>query len=165
VKFCRIGADTLAVIARCDHPAVRGVIDLDTYLAQKHVLVTSRVQGQGFEDIELHKLGVQRHIALRCQFYFAACRAVATTDMLLTMPESYARVLSQQFGHQVLSFPVPLAPLDAYMYWHASTDEEEAGMWLREKVRQSYAARYGQESLMAGYAKDESTYCFASDTA
>lgn len=139
VKFTRVSVDGMAVVARRDHPVVRGEIDIETYLAQRHVLVTSRRQGPGFEDFELHRLGYQRRVALRCQFYFAACLTVAQTDLLLTMPESYAHMANRQFGNQVLPFPAPLAPMDAYLYWHASTDNDVANRWLRELMLRSYA--------------------------
>ncbi|MEJ8859804.1 LysR family transcriptional regulator [Variovorax robiniae] len=131
VKVKRISVDGMAVVARKGHPAIHGSVDLDTYLAQRHILVTSRRQGPGFEDIELRRMGVQRQVALRCQFYFAACRTVSETDFVLTMPESYAHMANRQFGNQVMAFPVPLSSMDAYMYWHASTDNDAANRWLR----------------------------------
>ena len=131
VKVKRISVDGMAVVARKGHPAINGSVDLDTYLAQRHILVTSRRQGPGFEDIELRRMGVQRQVALRCQFYFAACRTVSETDLVLTMPESYAHMANRQFGNQVLAFPAPHASMDAYLYWHASTDNDEANRWLR----------------------------------
>jgi DNA-binding transcriptional LysR family regulator len=132
VKVKRITVDGMAVVARQGHPAIAdGAITLDSYLAERHILVTSRRQGPGFEDIELRRMGVQRQVALRCQFYFAACRTVSETDLLLTMPESYAHVANRQFGNLVMAFPVPLSSMDAYMYWHASTDNDAANRWLR----------------------------------
>lgn len=131
VKVKRISVDGMAVVARKGHPAIEGAIDLDTYLAQRHILVTSRRQGPGFEDIELRRMGVQRQVALRCQFYFAACRTVSETDLVLTMPESYAHMANRQFGNQVMAFPVPLSSMDAYMYWHASAENDAANRWLR----------------------------------
>ncbi len=139
VKFTRIGMDGMAVVARGDHPRVRGRLDMDGYLAERHILVSSRRVGPGFEDVELHRQGLQRRVALRCQFYFAACRTVSQTDLLLTMPESYAHLASRQFGNQVLPFPAPLAPMDAYLYWHASTDNDAANRWLRGLMLRSYA--------------------------
>ncbi|MDB6000657.1 MAG: LysR family transcriptional regulator [Rhizobacter sp.] len=139
VKFSRVSVDGMAVVARKNHPVVKGGLDLDTYLSQRHVMVTSRRQGPGFEDIELRRLGVQRRVVLRCQFFFAACRTVSQTDMLLTMPESYAHMANRQFGNQVLPFPVPMAPMDAYLYWHASTDNDAANRWLRELMLRSYS--------------------------
>lgn len=139
VKFTRVSVDGMAVVARKGHPVVQGALDIDTYLAQRHILVTSRRQGPGFEDLELHRLGLHRKVALRCQFYFAACRTVSQTDLLLTMPESYAHMANRQFGNQVLAFPVALSPMDAYMYWHSSTDNDAANRWLRELMLRSYS--------------------------
>ncbi|HEX7885061.1 MAG TPA: LysR family transcriptional regulator [Phenylobacterium sp.] len=139
VKFARVHADTMAVVARAGHPAiVGGRLDLDGYLAHGHVLVSSRRSGPGFEDLELQRMGLQRRVALRCQFHFAACRTVSQTDLLLTMPQSYAKMANQQFGNQVLPFPATLPPYDAYMYWHASMDNDPANRWLRELMLRSF---------------------------
>ncbi|SIQ47522.1 MULTISPECIES: LysR family transcriptional regulator [unclassified Pseudacidovorax] len=139
VKFTRITVDGAAVVARQGHPAIQGSVDIDTYLAQRHVLVTTRRQGPGFEDIELRRLGMQRQVALRCQYYFAACRTVSQTDLVLTMPESYAHMVNKTFGNQVLPMPAPLSSMDAYLYWHASTDNDAANRWLRSVMLSCYA--------------------------
>jgi DNA-binding transcriptional LysR family regulator len=130
----RVTADRMVVLARSGHPAVRGHMDLDTYLAQDHVLVSSRRAGPGLEDVELSRLGLQRRVRLRCQHYFAACRVVSQTDLLLTMPEHYARTANLQFGNQVLAFPLQPPVLDVYLYWHANVDNEPANRWLRQHV-------------------------------
>ncbi|MFP5473102.1 MAG: LysR family transcriptional regulator [Gammaproteobacteria bacterium] len=139
VKFTRITVDGAAVVARQGHPAIQGSVDIDTYLAQRHVLVTTRRQGPGFEDIELRRLGMQRQVALRCQYYFAACRTVSQTDLVLTMPESYAHMVNKTFGNQVLPMPAPLSSMDAYLYWHASADNDAANRWLRSVMLRCYA--------------------------
>jgi DNA-binding transcriptional LysR family regulator len=141
VMSTRIRSDTTSVVARAGHPAVKeGRIDIDTYLAQRHVLVTSRRTGLGFEDFELRHLGFQRQVALRCQFHFAACRAVAQSDLLLTMPESYARLANHQFGNQLVPFPVPLPAYDAYLYWHAGVDGDPGNRWVRQLIINSAGA-------------------------
>jgi DNA-binding transcriptional LysR family regulator len=134
VKFRRISVDGMVVVARQGHPVLQGEVDIDTYLAQRHILVTTRRQGVGFEDIELRRLGLQRKVALRCQFYFAACRTVSQTDLVLTMPESYARLANRQFGNQLLAMPAPVASLDGYMYWHSNADLDPANRWLRALI-------------------------------
>jgi len=150
VKFTRVDADTLSVVARAEHPAVvDGRLDLDGYLAQGHILVSSRRSGLAFEDLELRRLGVQRRVALRCQFAFAACRTVSETDLLLTMPKCYAELANRQFGNQILPFPVPLPPYDSYLYWHASMDNDPANRWLRELLLRSFDHRSGAEDAAA----------------
>jgi DNA-binding transcriptional LysR family regulator len=46
-------------------------------------------------------------------------------------------MLSRQFGNQVLPFPTVVAAMDAYLYWHASTDNDAANRWLREAMLRS----------------------------
>ena len=138
VRRKQITLDRMAVVARKGHPAVGDGMDLDTYLKQDHVLVSSRRSGPGLEDVELSRHGLQRRVRLRCQHYFAACRVVSQTDLVLTMPGHYARVANKQFGNQILPLPLDMPPLDAYIYWHANVDKEPANRWLREQLVKAF---------------------------
>lgn len=135
IRRQKIVQDTTVVIARKDHPAIKkGKLDLDTYLQAEHVLASSRRKGMGLEDFELSRLGLQRRIRLRCQHYFAACRVASQTDLLLTMPEGYARIANQQFDNQILPLPLPMPSWDVYLYWHENVENDPANRWLREQV-------------------------------
>ena len=134
IRHQRVGLDRLVAVLRKNHPATRATLDLKTYLRLGHVAVSSRRSGPGLEDIELSRRGLQRHVRLRCQHYFAACRVVAQTDLLLTMPERYAGVANQQYGNRILPLPFQPPPLDAYLYWHANAEDEPANRWLREQL-------------------------------
>jgi len=138
ILHTQILVDKTVVVARHGHPHINGALDLTTYLEQDHILASSRRRGPGLEDFELSRLGVQRRILLRCQHYFAACRVVSQTDLLLTMPERYARVANQQFDNQILPFPTEMPPFDVYLYWHANVDDDPANRWLREQLIQSF---------------------------
>jgi DNA-binding transcriptional LysR family regulator len=133
IRQRRVAQDRLIVLARPHHPAIPDELTLDLYLRQTHILVSSRRQGPGLEDFELHRAGHRRRIGLRCQHYFAACRVVARTDWLLTMPEQYARIANAQFGNHIHPFPLPTPPLDVQLYWHANADHDPANQWLREQ--------------------------------
>ena len=136
IRHTRLVMDKTVVLVRKDHPRVRGALDLELYLQQEHVLASSRRRGPGLEDFELSRVGLQRRIRLRCQHYFAACRVVSQTDLALTMPERLAQVVNQQFGNQILPFPLTIPSLDIYLYWHANVDNDPANLWLREQVTQ-----------------------------
>jgi DNA-binding transcriptional LysR family regulator len=134
-----LSQDRLVVVARQQHPALkRGKISLADYLAASHLLVSSRRRGPGFEDQELARLGHERHIVLRCQHYFAACRVVEGTDSLLTMPAQYAALANAGLGNVLVEMPVELPPLDVHLYWHASRENDPANRWLRGKVRELF---------------------------
>ncbi|GGF12961.1 transcriptional regulator [Aliidongia dinghuensis] len=140
VMHRRVAQDRLVVVARRDHPAIGPTLDLATYLELAHVLVTSRRRSAGAVDAALARLGLKRRIRLRGQYYFAACRVVAETDLLLTMPEYDARLCSRQFGNRILPLPFEMPPIDVHLYWHASTDRDPANQWLREELVRAFAA-------------------------
>ena len=127
--------DRLVVIARNGNPLIRGGLTMADYLAARHVLVSSRSEGPGIEDFELSRLGVQRNIRLRCQHYYAACRVVENTDLLLTMPETYARLIAERAGITLLSPPAELPGIDVHLYWHKPYEKEPALIWFRRQLQ------------------------------
>jgi DNA-binding transcriptional LysR family regulator len=129
-----VSSEPLAVLARRDHPAIRGGLDAAAYLAMEHVLVTGRRRGGGHEDVALGRLGMSRRIRVRCQSHAAASEVVARSDLLVTMPRSQAEIANRESGNQLLPFPVAIPPLETYLYWHASSDQETGSQWFRQMV-------------------------------
>lgn len=127
--------DRLVVLARKGHPLTSGGLTLDKYLEARHVLVSSRSEGPGIEDFELSRFGVQRNIRLRCQHYYAACRVAEGTDLLLTMPENYARIIAERADIDILTTPADLPGIDVHLYWHKAYEREPALIWFREQLR------------------------------
>ncbi len=127
--------DRLVVLAREGHPLASGKLDMNGYLSARHVLVSSRAEGPGIEDFELSRLGVQRNIRLRCQHYYAACRVVEETDLLLTMPEAYARIIAERARIRIMDPPADLPSIDVHLYWHKAYEREPALIWFREQLR------------------------------
>jgi len=134
VRRQRLVADRMVVVARRAHPHVARGLTLKAYLAQDHVLVTSRRKGPGLEDVELSARGLKRHVRLRCRNYLAALRAVAQTDLVLTMAERYADALTAGLPTRILPLPFRMPTLDLYLYWHASVHDDAANRWLRGLV-------------------------------
>jgi DNA-binding transcriptional LysR family regulator len=134
VRRQRLRADRLVVVVRPGHPEVRSSFTLATYLAQSHVMVTSRRKGPGLEDVALSQRDLQRRIRLRCRSHVAAFHVVRETDLVLTMAERYARMLNADFKNKILPLPIAVPTLDSYLYWHASVDDDPANRWLRGLV-------------------------------
>ena len=133
-------SDRVVVMARKGHPAIGRELNLDTYLRQDHILVSSRRLGPSLVDAELNRGGRKRRIVLRCQHYFAACQVVRETDMLLTIPQHYAETLNAGFNNRLYPFPLKsLQQLEIHMYWHESTENDPPNRWLREQVKKVVA--------------------------
>jgi DNA-binding transcriptional LysR family regulator len=136
-------SDRVVVMARKNHPAIRRELDLDTYLRQDHILVSSRRLGPSLVDAELNRGGRKRRIVLRCQHYFAACQVVSETDMLLTIPQHYAETLNAGFDNRLHPFPLKsLQQLEIHMYWHESTENDPPNRWLREQIKKVVAESF-----------------------
>jgi len=138
VRRRRVISDRLVVLMRKRHPLARKKIDLDTYIALEHVVASSRSRGYGLEDMELARIGLKRRVRLRCHHYYAACAVVDRTDLLLTMPEQYARTLNGWFEHRIVPLPFDVPPIDMYLYWHATADDDSANRWLRDQILDEY---------------------------
>ncbi len=52
--------EPFVVVARPGHPAMTDKLDLDTYLSQRHIQVSSRRHGPSLIDIELSRRGLRR---------------------------------------------------------------------------------------------------------
>jgi DNA-binding transcriptional LysR family regulator len=131
--------DSFVVMSRQGHPSITKKLDLDTYLAQRHVQVSSRRYGPSLIDIELSRRGLRRQVSLRSQHNHTACMVVSTTDMLLTLPERHAKLLNTEFPNQrglnrVYPFPLKMPSLEAHLYWHESVENDPANRWLREEI-------------------------------
>lgn len=143
IRHQRTSLDRLVVLVRRRHLAGRKrPLDLPTYLAAEHVLVSSRRTGPGLEDTALAGRGLQRLIRLRCQDYLAACRVVADTDLLLTMPARYATIANESFGNRILPLPFEAPSLDLYTYWHRDVEQEAASRWLRRQVKEALRTQH-----------------------
>ncbi len=131
ILHTQIKQDQLVVVGCNNHLALKQGLNLNTYLKQSHVLVSSRTSGPGIEDFELGRLGLQRRVGLRCQQLFSACQIVANSQMLLTLPETAAKMFSQILAITVYRLPVNLPCIDVHLYWHLNVDKDPANKWLR----------------------------------
>lgn len=138
-------------------------LSVESYLAADHVAVSSRRTGPTLEDFLLGRLGLQRRVALRCQNYEAACRVVAESGMLLTMPREHAVLLRPALGIRLLSLPMELPPIDLHLYWHRQAENLPAQRWLRDCLRRGFGLRSeagvpaGRSTVRAAIAARDAT--------
>jgi DNA-binding transcriptional LysR family regulator len=121
--------DEFAVVCR-EHRQ----LSADDYLAARHVTVSSRRTGLSLEEIGLARLGIERDVVVRCQYYEAACRLVADSDLLLTMPLHQATTINAPLGNAVLPMPLPLSGIELHLYWHQQREMDPANQWLRTEL-------------------------------
>ena len=131
VRHVKLMQDQYVCALRQGHPMAKDRISLDEYMGMTHIHISSRRNGLGYVDLALGKMGLQRRIALRSQHYLMASQVLQQTDMVMTVPERFAR------RHQLNYVRLPVndvPPLETHLYWHESTDQDPANRWMREQM-------------------------------
>ncbi len=131
----RLLADTFCVVSARD----RRRLDRESYLAGRHVAVSSRRTGPALEDFRFGIDGVHRKVVVRCQRYETACRIVATSDLLLTMPLRLAEVRRRLLDLRVFAPPIRIPGIEIRLYWHRRSDESPVNRWLRTELKRTVA--------------------------
>lgn len=123
--------ESLVVVMRRKHPLAAGNLRKSDYLAARHIAVSQLGDATPL-DVLLSQDGRPRQIQLVCQHYFSACQVVAGTDLLLTMPRSYAAGFSRLLPLAAQALPIKLKPFPVLAYWHPSRDHDRAHQWFRQ---------------------------------
>ena len=125
-------------VVRQDNQLVDDMLDLETYLKLKHIHISSRRGGLGHVDLALGKMGKKREIILRTQNHLVTPQMAATTDFAITVPQIFAEFLSRTVDVKYLKLPFEIPPLEAFLYWHESTDKDQANIWMRDLISSTY---------------------------
>jgi DNA-binding transcriptional LysR family regulator len=125
----------LATIVRRDHPRVGKQLDLDTFCALDHVLVTEERWASGVVDDLLARHKRTRRIGLRVPRHLGVGFIVANTDLAATLDDRIAHLHADTHGLRVLEPPVSVKAVPFSMLWHERTDRDPARQWLRAHVQ------------------------------
>jgi len=130
VRHVKLMEDRYVCAMRPAHPlAGQPSISLDEYLGLTHIHISTRRNGLGQVDLGLGKMGLQRKITLRSQHYLMASNVLQHTDMVMTVPERFARRHALHF----VALPLNELPnVETHLYWHESTEQDPANRWMRE---------------------------------
>ncbi|MGC6857158.1 LysR family transcriptional regulator [Pseudomonas aeruginosa] len=132
--------DEFVTIVASDHPAARRAMNMKTYLALPHVLVSPEGERHGIVDQALAQQGKKRTLTLTLPQMFAVPAVVARTNMTATVMKRVA--LSSPAGRRLVLFPPPVALPEVVfdLIWHRRSDPNPAQQWFREFVAEHAAS-------------------------
>jgi DNA-binding transcriptional LysR family regulator len=120
---------------RRGHPAIRGRISLEQYVAAEHVVITlGDDNSPTWADEALTRLGHQRRVVLRVRYFGVVPLVVARTDLVVTAPSMLLRYFADLVPLQLLAPPIALPTYPEEMYWHERFDGDPAHRWFREEL-------------------------------
>jgi DNA-binding transcriptional LysR family regulator len=124
-------------IARRAHPLAKTkTLSLSLFAGAAHALISPWGTDGGYVDDSLARLGFQRKVALAVPHFLAAPQIVASSDLLLTVPQRIAEVVAGPLGLAILAPPreLELAGFTLSILWHERTHDDPARRWLREVI-------------------------------
>lgn len=126
-------------IARERHPTIRGKVSLRQYAEASHVAVFYKDEGQGVIDTLLSQKGYSRQTALQVPHFASVPFAVASTELIATIPERLANAFQKQLRLQVLPVPLNLPPFRMALLWHERFHTDPAHQWLRSLILEQHS--------------------------
>lgn len=114
------------------HPAARAPLDLDTYLALDHVLVTYGGRWTSRYITDLAAAGHNLRIALRVPSPAGLEELVEASDLVATVPARLSSVTRR--GVHVTPCPMPTR-IAICTAWTAANHHSAQHIWIREKIR------------------------------
>lgn len=126
--------DRFACIMRRGHPLAGRPLDLDLFLAQRHVLISAPGRESSAVDAALERLGQRpRNITLRLPHFMASTAIIAATDLIMTLPLRIAAYMAGNEALEVRDSPVELEGFTLRLLWHQRCHDDPAHRWMRER--------------------------------
>lgn len=129
------------VVARRDHPRIRGRLDRATLEELGHVVLVQALRGLAHVEKDFIAQGVMRRIVYSVTKLWSVPAIVARTDLLAVLPRDFANEIAGSFGLAVHESPVPLSTQYFHMMWHEKSADDPGHKWLRETLLAAIAMR------------------------
>jgi DNA-binding transcriptional LysR family regulator len=144
LRHVALGSEEIVVIARRDHPRIRGSVTLQSYLAESRVRIDLSDERMkrlasliGAPVPEMPGMGA---VVGTVSQIVSVPAVVAETDALAVVPRSVAMLPAFHGQLQVIESPVPLARLPIFALWHESYELDPGHTWLRGFVTERFWA-------------------------
>lgn len=146
-QYQRLYDGEYACVMRRGHHLARRKIDLDTYCAARHLLVSFSGRPFGVVDQALASLGRRRRVVMTVNQFFTAGQVVAHSDLLTILPRHFVRVtgIADQLVLRDLPLEVPKVHVDAL--WHRRSHQRSAHEWLRQAVADSATQAFASRKI------------------
>lgn len=109
-------------------------IDIDSYCAAEHILVSPGGDLRGVVDDQLAALGRTRRVILGLPAFLPALAASAASGALVTLPARVARAFAPGFGLVTADPPLPVRRFAVSAFWHRRNDTDPRIGWVRQQL-------------------------------
>lgn len=140
----KLYTDQYVSVVRKDHPRLNLVGHLESFLAERHILVIASTTGhaahQQLENALLEKLSPSK-IQLRVPSFVSCALVSAETQAVGTLPERLANYLVRELPLTIIRPPFPLPRIEIAQVWHERVNRDAGHRWLRERIFKMFRKR------------------------
>ena len=131
----KVFSDKFVIAHRANHPVTKvSNLDLDEMLKLKYINISNRKRGASVVEMEMQKMQLQPEMALRGQHYLVTPEIVRSTDLCLLCAETFAK----KHGLSYVEIPLKVPPLEQYLIWHNSDNNDGSHIWMRNLIAESF---------------------------
>jgi len=127
-------AESMLGVARRGHPLLDGEMTLERYVQWPHAVFRITGRGDHAIDRDLAERGLHRRIVGRTPYFLSAPAIVASSDLVMTVPSSAARIFAEHWSLELFTPPTGPMPYQANLSWARWMDADPGHRWLREQV-------------------------------
>ncbi|CAE6916905.1 MULTISPECIES: LysR family transcriptional regulator [Pseudomonas] len=124
---------TKAKLLRAD--SAPGRLSLDEFCARPQAMVSYAGDTIGFIDPDLEALDRKRSVVLAVPQFNALGALLSGTDIVATVPDYTADVLTAQGGLRTEDLPFKTRTIELHMAWRGAQDNDPAERWLRSRIQ------------------------------
>ncbi len=139
LKLKKLGSDPFVCVMHKNNALARGNMTVKRYASATHVLVAPLGGELGVVDLELAKLGLERHICASVSAFNMINENLLGTERITTVPSRVAKRLVESGPYVTKRVPVTLPPTNYYALWHPRFNAEPRLRWILEAVQQAFS--------------------------
>ena len=124
---------------RKGHPLGRGKVDLERFVAAEHMLVDAHESPYDRINGLLARAGIGPNVRFRVPHFTAVPYMVATSELVVTVPQKLAERAALPFGLAWIAPPLELPPLQTNVFWHRRYNQDPGNQWLRGLLAELFA--------------------------
>ncbi len=132
----RLFMQSYVCLFRKDHPLSKnkGAMTEQQFFDADQVVVVSAGTGHAHVDEVIESKGPKRRVRLLVPHFVAVGHILATSNMIATVPERYARRYAEPFNLSYVTHPIVLPKIGINLFWHAKYHKEPGNQWLRNMI-------------------------------
>lgn len=149
MRHQRLYGDPDASVARKGHPRLAKLILADSFLRERHIIVTSSTTGHAahhlLDQVLKSRLEPDR-VHVRVPSFVTSAFVASCTDAIGTLPARLAECLAANLGLAVFPTPLPLPPIEVGQLWHDRVHRDQGHRWFRATIHTLFGASKSPKS-------------------